>query len=251
MAFSDDVFAAFNNTHLNGQKVFSAGGGIAEQPMQQAQPEPEMQGGYAYGGGNSYQQNPYLTQMGDAMTQQVTSNLTRNIMPQIRSQAQSVGGFGGSRQGVVEANAMNDANQGLSNALANLYGADWTNSQNRGLQRYGMDQNYNLGMGNLGLNAQNSQQNFYTSQRGQDLQAVGLGAQLVGSGNTDYLNAGSGVSNLGTSAQQAPWQTTGQYTQTLSPFTGFGATTTTGQNSNPWAQALGGAIAGGQIGKLF
>lgn len=201
-------------------------------------------------GMGSGQSNPYIGSYGQAITNQVTQNLQRNILPNISSSAMAAGGYGGSRQGVVEANALNDANQGLSNALAGAYSNDWNQQQGRDLSRYGMDQSYNLGLGNLGLNAQNSNNNFYTAQRGQDIQSAGLGAQLMQMGNQNYLSAGSGVSNLGTSQQQAPWQTMGNYTNTLSPFTGFG-TTTNSQNSNPWASALGGALGGAQIGKLF
>ena len=188
--------------------------------------------------------NPYLTQAQQAIAGQVTDNLNRNILPGINSSAASVGGYGGSRQGVVQANALNDANRQIANGMANLSFNAYESDQGRQLQRYGIDTNYNLGM----TNANNS---FYTSQRGQDLQSTALGAQLMNQGNSNYLGAGSGVANLGTSAQQAPWQVMGNYTGAISPFTGYGATTTNSQNSNSWAQALGGAMAGGQIGKLF
>lgn len=197
------------------------------------------------------QANPYIGAYGNAITNQVTQNLQRNILPGISSGAMAAGGFGGSRQGVVEANALNDANQGLSNALAGAYSSDWNQQQGRNLSQYGMDQNYNLGMGNLGLNAQNSTNNFYTAQRGQDLQAAGLGASLAQMGNQGYMNQGSGLYDTGTQYQNAPWSTMGQFNNVTTPYTGFGATSTTSQGSNPWAQALGGAIAGGQVGRLF
>ena len=202
-------------------------------------------------GMGSGQSNPYIGAYGNAITNQVTQNLQRNILPNISSSAMAAGGFGGSRQGVVEANALNDANQGLSNALAGAYSQDWNNQQGRNLQQYGMDQSYNLGLGNLGLNAQNSQNNFYTAQRGQDLQAAGLGAQLSQMANQGYLNQGSGMYDVGTQYQNAPWNTMNQFNQAATPYTGYGATSTVSQNSNPWAQALGGAIGGAQLGRLF
>ena len=202
-------------------------------------------------GMGSGQSNPYIGAYGQAITNQVTQNLQRNILPNISSSAMAAGGFGGSRQGVVEANALNDANQGLSNALAGAYSQDWNNQQGRNLQQYGMDQSYNLGLGNLGLNAQNSQNNFYTAQRGQDLQAAGLGASLSQMANQGYLNQGSGMYDVGTQYQNAPWNTMNQFNQAATPYTGYGATSTVSQNSNPWAQALGGAIGGAQLGRLF
>lgn len=217
-------------------------------------------GGSSFAGGGATQQrqnlgmggeNPYLGQHAAAITNQVTQNLQRNILPNISSGAMATGGFGGSRQGVVEANALNDANQGLSNALAGMYSNDWNAQQGRNLQQYGMDQSYNLGLGNLGLNSQNSQNSFYTAQRGQDLQQAGLGAQLAQMANQGYLNQGSGLYDTGSMYQNAPWNTMGQFNQAVTPYTGYGATSTVSQSTNPWAQALGGAMLGGQLGRLF
>lgn len=203
------------------------------------------------GGSGGSQSNPYIGGYANAVTNQVTQNLQRNILPGISSGAMAAGGYGGSRQGVVEANALNDANQGLSNALAGMYSQDWNAQQGRDLQRYGMDQSYNLGLGNLGLNAQNSQNSFYTAQRGQDMQQAGLGAQLAQMANQGYLNQGSGLYDTGSMYQNAPWNTMGQFNQAVTPYTGYGATSTVSQSTNPWAQALGGAMLGGQLGRLF
>ena len=99
----------------------------------------------------TYTPNPYLGDMAKSITSQVTDNLQRNILPGIGSAAIAAGGYGGSRQGVVEANALKDANQGLSNSLASLYGQDYNNAMSRGLQKYQTDQGYNLGLGNMGV----------------------------------------------------------------------------------------------------
>jgi len=195
--------------------------------------------------------NPYLTQAQQALTQQATDNLNRNILPGISSSAASTGNFGGSRQGVVEANAIRDLNQQITNGMAGLSYNAYNSALNAGLQQQSIDNSYNLGLGNLNLGYKNSDNNFYTAQRGQDLQSTALGAQLLGQSNQNYLNAGTGISNVGTSIQQAPWQTIGNFNNTVSPYTGFGSTTTNSQNANPWAQALGGAALGSQIGKLW
>lgn len=270
----------------------------------------------------TYTPNPYLGEMAGTIRQQVTDNLQRNVLPGIGSAAIAAGGYGGSRQGVVEANALKDANTGLAGALSNLYGQDYNNALGRNLQkyqgdqnynmglgnlglgfqnsaqqyalgvgglqnqrygqdqnfalgagglanqrygqdqnfvlgagglanqRYGQDQNYALGMGNLGLGYQNSLQNFYTNQRGQDMQGMQLGANLVQQGNTGMQQQGQGIYNLGLTQQQAPWNVVGNYTNTVSPFTGFGNTT----NSTPGnavAGALGGATVGAQLYNIF
>lgn len=181
---------------------------------------------------NQYQQNPYLSQMGDVLTSRVTDNLNRQIMPGIRSNAIAAGGFGGSRQGVVEANALKDANQTISDALTGAYFQDFTNQMNRNLQQYGQNQN------------------FYTNQRGQDLSQAALGASLYQQGNTGFLGQGQGIYGLGTTQQQAPWQTINNANAGLGQWSGYG--TTTSANTGGGAQGVaGGALAGAQLGGLW
>jgi hypothetical protein len=185
------------------------------------------------------QKNPYLADMSKAITGDITSNLTRNIMPQIASGAQQVGGFGGSRQGVVEANALNDANKQAANALTGMYYGDYNNAMGRQLQKYGMDQGYNLGMGNLQLGNRNT-----------DLNQMQVGANLFQQGNTGFLNQGQGTYNLGLTAQQAPWQAYNNFNQGAQPYTGTGSTTST-QGGSGAAGFLGGAVGASQLYNIF
>lgn len=161
-----------------------------------------------YGGGGNlgmgdtaYQRNPYL----DAAARDVGSNMfdqwKRNVAPGIRSNAMATGGYGGSRQGVVEANSMNDLGRNYSSALTNMYGQDYTNFQNRGIQRQGQAQSYDLGLrsndlGFAGLDANIAQNNF-----GNQLQAANFGM-----GVQDYLNRNNqtGIA-AGTQINNAPW----------------------------------------------
>lgn len=181
---------------------------------------------------NSYQQNPYLAQMGSVLTGQVTDNLNRNIMPSIRSNAVAAGGFGGSRQGVVEANALKDANRTISDALTGAYFQDFTNQMNRNLQQYGQNQN------------------FYSNQRSQDLQQLGLGASLFNMGNQGWLSQGQGLYGLGGTQQQAPWQVINNANAGLGQWSGYGTTTSANQGGGSQG-LLGGALAGGQLGSLW
>jgi hypothetical protein len=105
-------------------------------------------------------------------------------------------------------------------------------------------------MGNLGLGYQNSLQNFYTNQRGQDMQGLQLGANLFQQGNTGMQQQGQGLYNLGLTQQQAPWNVVGNYTNTVSPFTGFG-NTSTNTPGNALAGGLGGALVGAQLYNIF
>lgn len=181
---------------------------------------------------NQYDQNPYLSQMGTVLTNRVVDNLNRNVMPGIRSNAVAAGGFGGSRQGVVEANAMKDANQTISDALTGAYFQDFTNQMNRNLAQYGQNQN------------------FFSNQRGQDLQQLALGANLFQQGNQGWLSQGQGLLGLGQTQQQAPWQVINNANAGLGQWSGYGTTTSANQGGGAQG-ALGGAMAGGQLGKLW
>ena len=206
----------------------------------------------AFGNPFAYnQQNPYLDQMGQQVLGQLNENLFRNVLPQINSQAIMAGGFGGSRQGVVQANALRDLNAQGANALTGMRFQDYNNQLARQMQLRGIDQGFTTNLGNLSLGFQNSGQNFYTQQRGQDLQQLGLGASLLGQGTQGLLGQGQGLYGVGQTTQQAPWQVVNNAAGATSPFTGFGNTTTTGGGNNPWGGMLGGALAGAQFGRLF
>lgn len=199
------------------------------------------------------QQNPYLSQMADTIRSQVTDNLQRNILPGIGSGAQLVGGYGGSRQGVVEANALKDANTALSNSLTSMYYGDYNDAMNRQLQKYGMDRSYSLGMANNATTARGQDMNYglgmaqnSTSQRGQDLN-YGLGMSGL---QNQYNIAGMqnqtaqrgqdlsyGANIYGTNAgilNNALNNATQQYGQNLNYGLGMAqnATTLNGQNLN-------------------
>lgn len=162
-------------------------------------------------GGNVAQEmnNPYLSGIADTIARKATSNYENSIAPQIRSSAQAAGQFGGSRQGVIEANALKDLNQGISDSLTNLYGSAYDQAQNRGLQMANMalqsqaqnNQASNsvgdlalrglLGTGQLNLAADS--QNF-----GQQLQGVGL----LNQANQNQIGNYQSLLNLGGVQQQ-------------------------------------------------
>lgn len=185
-------------------------------------------------GASTAGQNPYLAQMGDVMTRQMTDNFTRRVMPSIASGAMATGGFGGSRQGVVEANAMNDLNQQIGGALGNLYG----NGFNTAL-------NYDLGLRNndlgfAGLDSQINQNNFNNRLAGAQF---GLGLWNQGMNNNQ-----TGI-NAGTNIQNTPMNYWSQFANQYNGIgQGYGSTTgSTSQQGNPVLGALGGA----QLGSRF
>lgn len=188
------------------------------------------QTGPAAGGGN-----PYLQQQADAITNQVNQNWTRVQQPSIRSGAMAAGGFGGSRQGVVEANALNDINQGLSNSLANLYGTDWTNAQNRGLQQQQITNSYNLGLGNLALGNDTLDANIYNSNFANQMASANFGLNAY---NTMMGYGQQGI-NGATTIQNTPLQYQQYFNNAYNAGGGQGGTSTSvqGTTSNPWMTA--------------
>lgn len=228
----------YYNAYQAGQGGMGWQGGAQGGPVSQ---NLGMGGGYggnsganygAQGGAMGGGQNPYLADMGKVIVDQMQENYTRNQAPLARSGAMAAGGFGGSRQGVVEANGLNDLNRGIGQNLTNLYGQDWTNQQNRNLQNKSIDNQYDLGIrsNNLGFaNLDSGNQQFG--------QRFGL----------DVLNSQNNWAQQGVQAangiQNAPIDYARYFQGQANQTGGMGGTNTNTQTNqgNPWIGALGGA----------
>lgn len=180
--------------------------------------------------------NPYLSAQAGAIANTATNNLQRNILPGIDGGAVAAGGYGGSRQGIAQANAIGQTNQDITNATANLYG-----------NAYAQDQNYNLGMGALQNQQQATQNNFYTQQRGLDQSGIQLGANLISNANSGLVGQGQGVYGVGQTQQQAPWQVTNNAGNAFSQFAGLGGSQVNTQQGSTLGAITGGAILGSQL----
>lgn len=206
------------DTQLMGAAVggTAPAGGIAS-ALQQPAAQPAT--GY-----DSYTPNPYLGQMAQGISQQMNDNFTRNLMPAMRSGAMVAGGFGGSRQGVVEANALKDLNSGMSNAITNLYGQDYNNAQNRNFNYAQLDSSNAQFGANYGLNALNAQNQW----------------------------ANNNV-NTANQMQNAPIDYNRYFTGQANQIAGQGDTNTatTNNQGNPFLSGLGGALTAAQIYKAF
>lgn len=185
--------------------------------------------------------NPYLQSYADNISQNLTQNLNNNVLPGINQQAIANGGVGGSRQGIAQGLAIGQTQRAIGDAQSQLYN-----------NAYATDQNYNLGVGNLGLNSQVANQNFYTNQRGQDLQQASLGASLANQGNLGLVNQGQQLYNTGNAEYQAPLNALSWYAQQLAPFTGLNQTSTqTAPGGSTLGNIAGGALTAAQLWKLF
>ncbi len=242
------------------------GGFNINKPISQQQattPAPAQNLGMTPQVDTSYKKNPYLDEMAAGITSQMNDNWTRNQLPSMRSGAMAAGGFGGSRQGVVEANGLNDMNRSLSQNLANLYGTDYTNAQNRNLQQQSINNSYSLGQGNLALGQQQANNSYDLGLRSSDLGFAGLDANIAqnnfgnnlasanfGMGVYNTLNSNNGTAvNAGTAIQNTPLDYQKYFTNSASGVgSGFGSTTSSQTLAgNPYATAIGGAMMGNSI----
>ena len=195
-------------------------------------------GGGSYGGSSgggsmssNFAMNPYLQQMGDMMAGTMTNNWQRQVQPQIASGAMAAGGYGGSRQGVSEANSANDLNNGIGAALASLYG----NGYNTGLQ-------YDLGKQNIGLGYANLDRNISNDNNNWQLQGANFGLGIY-----DRLQQGNQIGvNAGTNMQNTPMNYWNNFSNGANSI-GQGYGTSTGTQNMPGSPVMG-ALGGAQLG---
>ena len=160
--------------------------------------------------------NPYLSDQANAITNQVTGNLQNRVLPNLNMGSAATGNFGSNRHMIAQGQAIGDTNQGLSNSLANLYGNAYAQDQqlaaqqsmhsaglqnqyqiaqmNDATQRQGLQNQYNLGMGNLGLGYGNLGLGYQNSDNQFTLGMGGLQNQATANQNQYSLGLG-GLAN--------------------------------------------------------
>lgn len=186
--------------------------------------------------------NPYLDDQISALGKDLSSNFLENVAPGMRSGAVAAGGFGGSRQGIVEGLGAQGVSDALGTQAANLRGTAFENAQNR-MQQVA-----------TGLNDQAAAvaQNNVNNR----LNYANMGSNLIGQGSTLQASNKAAedaryqqmLSLLG-AGDAYNWSNLGNYASIVSPGAGIGGTSTlSGGGSNPIAGGLGGALAGGAIG---
>ena len=196
---------------------------------------------------SQYTPNPYLGQMAQGITSHMYDNWTRNQLPSIRSGAMAAGGFGGSRQGVVEANGLNDMNRSLGQNLSNLYGSDYNNAMGRNLQQQSLNNSYDLGLRSSDLGFSNLDANINQNNFNNQLASANFG---MGVYNTLNNQTQAGI-QAGTNIQNTPLDYQKYFTNSANGVgSGYGTSNTSQTNQgNPWLGALGGAQIGNQIQK--
>jgi len=78
-----------------------------------------MQGNYNFlSGAADVANNPYVQAQNKSMQQQVNQNLSRNLLPQLQSNAMSVNALGSDRLGLAQGQAIGDTSQALANQVS-------------------------------------------------------------------------------------------------------------------------------------
>ncbi|MHB0978401.1 MAG: hypothetical protein ACYC1K_03330 [Minisyncoccota bacterium] len=76
--------------------------------------------------------NPYLSSFTNAALRPLTQQFTESVLPNIRSDAMTTGGFGGSRQGIAEGLASDRFGRAIGETTSNIY----NNAYNQGMQQF-------------------------------------------------------------------------------------------------------------------
>lgn len=189
--------------------------------------------------------NPYLDEQIAALGKDLSSNFLENVAPGMRSGAVAAGGFGGSRQGIVEGLGTQGVSDALATAGANLRGTAFENAQNRMQQ---VATGLNEQAATVGQNNINNKLNF-----------ANLGANLIGQGSTmktandaaEDARRQQMLSLLG-AGDAYSWGNLGNYASIIQPGAGVGGTTTaSGPGGNPIMGAAGGGLAGYGIASML
>ena len=189
--------------------------------------------------------NPYLDEQIAALGKDLSSNFLENVAPGMRSGAVAAGGFGGSRQGIVEGLGTQGVSDALATAGANLRGTAFENAQNRMQQ---VATGLNEQAATVGQNNINNKLNF-----------ANMGANLIGQGSTmqtanqaaEDARYQQMLSLLG-AGDAYNWGNLGNYASIIQPGAGVGGTTTaSGPGGNPIMGAAGGGLAGYGVASML
>lgn len=128
-------------------------------------------GAQSFLGSQMQNQNPYIQQMGQTITQDAMRGYEQALGS--IGDMFSESGFGGPRHGLAAGQATEAFGRGLGNALGNLQFGAWNDAQNRGMQAAGMTGQLNNSLMNnymMALSAGNVprgiQQQFYDADYG-------------------------------------------------------------------------------------
>lgn len=174
--------------------------------------------------------NPALKATIDASVRPIYDNLTTRALPAVRSGAQQAGQFGGSRQAIVEGNAIKDANVAAGDTAAKV-----------------ATQGYQSGLDTMTKNI------ALSGQAAQGLTIPGLTTSGVGDVRQNLMRELLGENATKWNYEQMLPLLMGKELAGIASGIPGGTTTTTasGPQKNPLMQGLGGAAAGASLGSMI
>ena len=204
--------------------------------------------------------------MFDSASRRLSENFNRSVLPGINRNASAAGQYGSSRQGIAQGLAAQGLGNSMADMGANMYGNAYNQAQGNmlgaanaitgantqlagaamsaggaqaaaaanerlGMARLGEDaRQYDLG---YGLNAYNAAGNMFNNTLGTQAN-LGLGT----------INAANGANNYG-------WGQLGSLAGIINPMANMGRQESTPYYTNPYAGAIGGAVAGGNLWNML
>lgn len=173
--------------------------------------------------------NPYLTDYIQTAIDPLTQSLMQEVLPGIRSEAIAAGGYGGSRQGLAEAGAVDAYLQQASDITTQM--AAETYALERGYQQAAPE--------TIGAALQ------------LDLLAPTLTAEVGAAQQAEEQALLDETYALWQMQQEQPWMPLEQFMGIMVPAGGMGTMTTEpGTGTNPIGGALGGAAIGAELGSV-
>lgn len=222
----------------------------AQQIAQQSQKANPYLGGQTQqaqsAGANPYAgSNPYLGQMIDQVSADVTKNFNNSVRPRLDSLARASGSFGNSAVQEQEQNAYSDLSRNLGNLASGMRFQDYTTQQ--GLAENSLNRNQANNQFNSGLNAGDLNRNLAGFFTGQNLGMQGMGQQLGAAqfdsslgNNVNQFNSTLGANDIGRNANLA--QNMGQFN--AGQYNNMGQfNAQLGQNNNQFNAGQGNAMS--------
>lgn len=181
----------------------------------------------------SMMNNPYLSQMANAASNDITRNYQTAVAPQITSQMEGSGRYGSGAMMNAQSQSQQDLAHQLGNSITGLYGNA-----------------YQQGMSNMLQGAQGLSNNFNTAAQQQlagSMNAPALQNSSLGLVNNLY-GMGGAQQGYAQNVLNAPFDLLGKYSQLVQGNYGGQSSSSQPYFTNPGAGALGGALAGAKLG---
>lgn len=234
-----------DSTSLTRNTVSYLSGLLNTDPRQSGAYYDDLAGSDPTANGSMLNGNPYLSQMVDAASRDVTRNFTNSVMPGLNSTFSAAGRFGSGAQLAATSDANNNLSGRLGDIATNIYGTNYANERQLQVARQDLYSRAKL--------------NDFTINKANQFTAASALPGLESSLNNAVLNnanilSGVGAARTGRAQSQLDNQLSKliSYSQILSGTAGLGGQSTQTQSGSSGpsqsSKALSGAAGGAAIG---